>query len=124
MPENGGRSKVGRETEVFDIREQLRATMLDNDLWPSGTEITFSLNAGHQAALESIADSGDVLGKEWLAIGDDSTRETHLAAHGQIVAVKTNFTVGGYECWYPGDVTLPAQERTNCHCTIVATINV
>jgi hypothetical protein len=85
------------------------------------TETTGSLNAGHNAALESIADSGDVLGKEWLAIGDSDTRDSHLTAHGQVVPVKGNFTVRSFGCPYPGWYGLPAQERVRSRCTTVAT---
>ena len=107
------------------IREQLggddarrRAQMI------ARTETTGSLNCGHNAALESTAESGEVLGKEWLCVGDDSTRNSHLNAHGQIVTVKDNFSVGGFECPYPGWHGLPAQERVRCRYTTVAAFDV
>jgi SPP1 gp7 family putative phage head morphogenesis protein len=84
------------------------------------TETTGTLNAGHAAAIESIEASDLVVGREWLAIGDDDTRETHLAVHGHVAAKAQKFIVGGFEARYPGDCNLPAQERVRCRCTVVA----
>lgn len=86
------------------------------------TESTMALNAGHYEALQAIEASDLVLGREWLAVGDHTTRETHLAAHGQKVGKAEPFIVGGYECRYPGDVSLPAQERARCRCTTIGVI--
>ena len=37
----------------------------------------------------------------------EAARETHLEANNQIVKIGEPFTVGGYECDYPGDDALP-----------------
>ena len=50
------------------------------------TEATSALNCGHYAVLQELDASELIVGREWLAIGDDDTRETHLAAHGQVAA--------------------------------------
>ena len=84
------------------------------------TETTSALNSGHYHAIQDIEASDMVVGKEWLAIGDDSTCETHLNAHGQIAPKGQSFVVGGFECRYPGDVLLPAAERIRCRCTTIA----
>ena len=88
------------------------------------TETTGARNAGHQIQLEDAGQSDLVLGKEWLAIGDNDTRQTHLEAHGQKVAKSEPFIVGGYEAPYPGHWSLPAQERVSCRCTFTAVIAV
>jgi hypothetical protein len=86
------------------------------------TESTGALNAGHTLAIEDAAagSDGDIVGRQWLAIGDSSTRETHMEANNQIVKIGEPFTIGGYECDYPGDDALPPEERCRCRCTVVA----
>jgi phage portal protein BeeE len=84
------------------------------------SESTASLNAGHQASREMLADMGLVSGKEWLAIEDQDTRDAHLEADGQQVGVREKFVVGGEECKHPGDDSLSPEMRINCRCTSVA----
>jgi hypothetical protein len=38
----------------------------------------------------------------------------------QIVKIGEPFTIGGYECDYPGDDALPSEERCRCRCTLIA----
>ena len=60
--------------------------------------------------------------KELLATMDDRTRDTHLEADGQVVGIDEPFIIGGYEAMYPGDPSLPPEERINCRCTELAVI--
>lgn len=64
--------------------------------------------------LESAAVEGT---KTWLATGSNP-RPTHADADGQEVAYGEQFSVGGYECDYPGDEALPPEERCNCYCSV------
>jgi len=59
--------------------------------------------------------------KEWSAIGDSLTRETHLDADGQQRQVDEPFNVGGYRLQYPGDASLGAGLETiiDCRCSAV-----
>jgi len=75
--------------------------------------------AGHEAA----GSLGLTLRKEWVAAADERTRETHAAADGQIVGHNDAFTVGGYECQFPGDTSLPAEEVINCRCASVSIVD-
>ncbi|MCP5018901.1 MAG: hypothetical protein GY938_27035 [Ketobacter sp.] len=59
------------------------------------------------------------LQKGWVATGDSRTRETHLAAHGQIVGVDDAFVVGGEELHHPKDPGGSAKNTIYCRCTTV-----
>jgi SPP1 gp7 family putative phage head morphogenesis protein len=83
------------------------------------SETTMALNSGHAAAIEDAAQSGLIVGKEWLSIGDDDVRESHVALNGVVVPVKELFDVGGSPAPYPGHWSLPARERVQCRCTCV-----
>lgn len=56
--------------------------------------------------------------KEWLAMLDERTRETHAMADGQKVDIDTPFIVGDSLMMFPTDTSLGAtpQEIINCRC--------
>lgn len=84
------------------------------------TETTGAMNAGHQASIEAAAESGLIEAKSWLAILDDRVRETHAALSGTRAPVNGDFDVGGNAAPYPGFWGLPAGQRVNCRCVIIA----
>ncbi len=84
------------------------------------TETGGALNAGHVAAMESLGSA--VTSKKWVSIGDKDTRETHEQAHGQTVPVNGQFIVAGHECDYPGQYSLPPEERIHCRCTTISVL--
>lgn len=61
--------------------------------------------------------------KMWVSRRDGQVRDTHIEADGQVVAVDSTFTVGGYSMLYPHDPAAPAKETANCRCVTVATDN-
>jgi hypothetical protein len=61
--------------------------------------------------------------KTWIAAGPNP-RPTHSDADGQSVLYGEQFVVGGYECDYPGDGALPAEERCNCYCAVQYAVEV
>ena len=75
----------------------------------SRTEVISASNAG---ALDRYTKEG-VKQKEWFAAMDERTRETHLAAHGQIVGVGENFRVGADYMSAPVQGSIP-EENINC----------
>lgn len=60
--------------------------------------------------------------REWLAVEDARTRETHAAADGQRVGMDEPFIVGGARLMYPGDPNGPAEEVINCRCVTAALV--
>ena len=56
--------------------------------------------------------------KEWLAMLDEKTRETHAMADGQKVDIDTPFIVGNSLMMFPTDTSLgaPPEEIINCRC--------
>lgn len=84
------------------------------------TETTHASTTG---TLETWRQSGVVKQKQWLAALDARTRETHVAAHGQIVGLDEYFQVGAAEGPGPGDLN-DVSEVANCRCTVVAILDV
>ena len=58
----------------------------------------------------------DIAKKEWLAVMDDRTRESHARTNGQIVPIDEPFDVMGTPMMHPLDPSAPAAEVVNCRC--------
>lgn len=84
------------------------------------TEVISASNGG---ALEGWRQSDAVKRKQWLAtMSDDRTRETHVEAHGQEVALDDDFEVGDGSGPAPGQIGL-AEEDIQCRCTMLAVVD-
>jgi uncharacterized protein with gpF-like domain len=57
--------------------------------------------------------------KRWVGTLDERIRDTHAAAHDQVVPLDEPFKVGGARMMFPGDPDGPASEVINCRCTLV-----
>ena len=68
---------------------------------------------------ESIKATGLVSTKEWVAALDERTRESHVAANGQIKNINETFLVGGEELDIPGDPNGSAENVINCRCVAI-----
>lgn len=79
-----------------------------------GRVFELSAESQRQKALELEPD----LQKRWVATGDGRTRDSHLAAHGQIVDVDDPFIVGGEELRFPKDPAGSAKNTIQCRCTV------
>lgn len=79
------------------------------------TEVVGSSNAANLAAYQM---SGLVDGKEWLAVQDDATRETHSDLDGQQTSIKGEFvSSSGAHTQGPGLFGIAAED-INCRCTV------
>lgn len=88
---------------------QVRATRI------ARTEAT---GANNYAAITALRDEGWAA-KEWMAAHDRRTREEHVEADGQTVALDNPFMVGGYALHMPGDPSGPAHLVINCRCCVL-----
>jgi 8-oxo-dGTP pyrophosphatase MutT (NUDIX family)/2'-5' RNA ligase len=83
------------------------------------TGATNALGSGQDVARDVLVSMGINLRKQWVCMMDGRERPTHHIAHGQIVPYNGKFVVGGHECDFPGDETLPIEETINCRCHAV-----
>ena len=79
--------------------------------------------AANYAANETAKAIGIDFNKEWVSAQTERTRETHIDADGQVVAMHEPFSVGGYSMMMPSDSSMgaPAGEIINCMCAVVYT---
>ena len=73
--------------------------------------------AANEASREAYWQA-DAVGLEWVAVGDDKTRDSHAAMNGTTVVRGEMFDLDGTPCTGPGDPDLPAEEICNCRCTV------
>lgn len=105
-----------------EIRDVINQDVFDNRLqdWEADRIAqTETINTSNEGTHSAFVDASSVVGEEWLDAGDSNVRASHQDAHGQIVAVENTFLVGGHEAQHPADLSLPAEERISCRCTIV-----
>ena len=73
------------------------------------------LAASNRGAMEAFRQGG-ALGKEWWSMQDDRVRPWHQDAHGQMVGIDEQFSVGGEMLDQPGEGS-PANQ-CNCRCLL------
>lgn len=73
--------------------------------------------ATYDAANKALAAGADVV-KQWSAIRDGKTRDTHRMLDGQVREVNEPFTVGGHKAMYPHGFGIAAED-CNCRCTML-----
>lgn len=56
--------------------------------------------------------------KKWVTMRDKRVRHTHILVDDTTIGINEEFTVGGYKCLCPKDVTLPAKEVVHCRCVL------
>lgn len=84
------------------------------------TEVNRAVNFG---TAQGWKQSGVVTKKRWLAALDDRTRATHAEAHGQVVDIDDDFSVGGCTGPAPGNLDC-VREVANCRCSMTAVLDV
>jgi len=75
------------------------------------TEVIGAYNGGGLIA----ATAAGATHKQWQTAMDERVRDSHAAAHGQIVPVDEDFEVGGVTGPAPGDMGDPGED-INCRC--------
>lgn len=77
------------------------------------TEVGRGQNFGRFSEMKALG----VQKRVWMSIFSN-TRDSHAEAHGQTVGIEDTFDVGGNECEYPQDSSLPPDESINCQCSV------
>ncbi len=107
---------AGGESERM-LADRVQRTMSD---YIASSPRTIARTEAHGAAnggtYSRWRDGGEVASHAWSAVGDERTRETHLAADGQEVALGEPFRVGDTELEFPGDPAGPVEEVACCRC--------
>lgn len=81
------------------------------------TEMGRVFSKATQLRMEEAVKHVDGLEKQWIHAGHPKNpRPSHLAAHGQHVAVDKPFDIGGKAMMFPRDPTAPLNETINCGC--------
>lgn len=101
------------------VRQVMRGRIVSSAETIARTETLMSANAGTQFGYEQ---SGVVEKKEWLAVRDGKTRDTHASVDGKVVKLDGYFIVGGSKLKFPGDPNGSLNEIINCRCTTLAVI--
>lgn len=86
------------------------------------TMTTAAENRGRHDGRREAQEMGVIMQQQWMATHDARTRESHLAADGQIAEIDMPFVVGGWDLLYPGDPDAPGEEVYNCRCTTVTKV--
>jgi uncharacterized protein with gpF-like domain len=79
---------------------------------------TEGMAGANKGRLTGFVDAG-ASDKTWMARDDEDTRESHNEADNQTVPIGEPFTVGGESAQYPGDPSLPPEERIHCRCLVL-----
>lgn len=85
------------------------------------TEALRATHEGNDATFMQLVDEGQLARDEvmyqWLATGDDRTRDSHWAMNGQKRSIGEPFESGdGNLILYPGDPRAPLSETAQCRC--------
>lgn len=120
----GVRDGLGTRDIARSIRGQLRGIGRLNPAQRAEviarTETHSSANYAQREAIRAL--NLPRIEREWLAVEDARTRETHAAADGQRVGLDEPFRVGGALLMYPGDPDGPPEECINCRCVAAAIV--
>jgi len=72
--------------------------------------------AKYLAALQASEEVGLPMKKQWLATGDERTRDSHVSMNGETVGLKEKFSNG---LFYPKDPNGAPEETIQCRCVAV-----
>lgn len=85
------------------------------------TESASAMNQGHISAMKQVEDeTGIAIKAEWLSVNSVTSREAHMDLDGTLADDDGMFDLNGVRIPYPGHWSLPASDRCNCMCTILA----
>lgn len=84
------------------------------------TMTTAAENKGRQDSFKKASDDGVIMEREWVATGDDRTREWHSDLDGVTVGIDEPWENEYGEIMYPGDPDADPANVYNCRCAMRA----
>lgn len=75
-------------------------------------------NRGRQDGFDKAEQDGIVVDKEWIATGDDRTRDWHAELNGQVISNNEKFENEYGEIAFPGDADAEPENIYNCRCAL------
>lgn len=99
-----------------DLREAGVITKRSADTIARTQMIAASNEASHKGAT-AFAQPGDL--RRWIATNDSRTRPDHRDMDGVEVPFDEPFIVGGHRAQFPGDRSLPPEQKIACRCSWV-----
>lgn len=118
--QNAAAEGLGIEAAKRALREKFEDMSVSQARMIARTEVVGASNAANLAAYQI---SGLVDGKEWLAVQDDSTRESHSDMDGQVRGISEEFkSPSGATTQGPGLFGV-AGEDINCRCAVRPKLN-
>lgn len=118
--QNASADGVGISEMKRRLREAFEGWTSTKAATVARTEVVGASNAANLAAYQI---SGLVEGKEWLAVQDENTRETHAEMDGQQRAITADFvSPSGNHTQGPGLFGVAAED-INCRCTVIPKVS-
>jgi 8-oxo-dGTP pyrophosphatase MutT (NUDIX family) len=114
--DEGGSGDANTARFLRSVRPALNKAKADSD--PDTVATALAIATINAAALQAASDDSAELVMEWVSMEDDSVRETHEAAHGQVRPIGETFDVGKSKMLMPGDMSAPIEEWINCRCAL------
>ncbi len=106
---------LGERETARNIQQAITGLSRARSLTIARTETQAALQEAGSAAADDLGATT----KEWVAIEDDRTRDTHRQADGQTVPIGGKFRVGAAALRHPGDMSAGHPEETiNCRCAM------
>lgn len=99
-------------------KEERRALIRKNEqsaMRNARTMVTQAENLGRLDSYFELQNKGVVTQKQWLAVGDDRTRDSHLSIDGETVNLDEKFS---NDLMYPGDPAGDPDEVWECRCSM------
>jgi len=91
----------------------------------SGHALNGARDASYRRLKEELPDEASKhLGKAWLSVLGNTTRDSHANLDGELADEDGMFTLAGVKIPWPGHIALPVGERANCMCSIVTEFGV
>lgn len=108
-----GKSIKNLTDSFMEVMQNNRKAAIRN----ARTAVTSAQNSGRQECYNRAVEKGIELEKEWMAVNDSRTRDSHKHLDGVIVKYNEPFP---NNLMYPGDPDGEPAEVYNCRCTMTA----